>query len=142
MSYLEMALQALDRNHEVIQAPPERILLCAECPWCCSNPWTHYPELPSWCSWHFDYLEADNQQCTGWRKGEILPPDLLRNPRSYDLPQVEVMARGETCFQCQSFAPNGGPNPRQGWGRCQERNRGRYGLAITCERYQGAKIDG
>jgi hypothetical protein len=35
MSYLEMALQALDRNHrEVIQpplAPPERILTCFEC---------------------------------------------------------------------------------------------------------------
>ena len=50
---------------------PERILTCAECPWYQTNPWTHYPDLPAWCGWHFDHLAVDNPSCIGYRKGEI-----------------------------------------------------------------------
>lgn len=53
------------------QDPPERILLCSECPWHRDNPWTHYPELPAWCDWHFDHLAADNPACIGYRRGDI-----------------------------------------------------------------------
>jgi hypothetical protein len=53
---------------------PERIISCAECPWHQANPWTHYPELPAWCGYHFDHLTADNPACIGYRKGEIPPP--------------------------------------------------------------------
>jgi hypothetical protein len=54
--------------------PPERILSCTECPWFQQNPWTHYPDLPAWCGYHFDHLLADNSVCTGYRKGEIPAP--------------------------------------------------------------------
>lgn len=54
--------------------PLERILLCSECPWHRENPWTHYPELPAWCAYHFDHLAADNPTCIGYRKGEIPAP--------------------------------------------------------------------
>jgi hypothetical protein len=54
---------------------PERIVSCVECPWYQQNPWTHYPELPAWCAWHFDHLAADNPPCIGYRKGEIPAPN-------------------------------------------------------------------
>jgi hypothetical protein len=38
-----------------------------------------------------------------------------------------------TCVDCSHFEANHGPNPRQGWGRCSKRNRGRYGCATACE---------
>ena len=57
-----------------ISNQPERILTCAECPWFQQNPWTHYPDLPAWCGWHFDHLATDNPICIGYRKGEIPAP--------------------------------------------------------------------
>jgi hypothetical protein len=64
------------------EAPPERILLCSECPWHRENPWTHYPELPAWCDWHFDHLAADNPACIGYRRGEIpKKADHIKPPR-------------------------------------------------------------
>lgn len=51
--------------------PPEKILSCQDCPWHRENPWTHYPELPAWCDWHFDHLAADNPACISYRRGEI-----------------------------------------------------------------------
>jgi hypothetical protein len=53
------------------EATPEKILSCSECPWHRNNPWTHYPELPAWCEWHFDHLVRDNPQCIGYRRGEV-----------------------------------------------------------------------
>jgi hypothetical protein len=38
-----------------------------------------------------------------------------------------------TCGDCPHFEANYGPNPRQGWGRCLKRGRGRYGCATACE---------
>jgi hypothetical protein len=113
----------------VAQATPGR---CVECSWCQDNPWTHYPQFPKWCSWHFDYLAADSQTCQEWRTGEIPPPERIRATKDDDFTQAEVRA-GVTCFQCHYFAPNDGPNPRQGWGRCQRRRRGRYGCAKVCK---------
>jgi DNA primase len=37
-----------------------------------------------------------------------------------------------TCADCPHFHPNHGPNPRQGWGRCEKRRRGRFGCATKC----------
>jgi|GEM_PF-1276978 hypothetical protein len=64
------------RNHtptpEAPQASaPERILSCSECPCYAENPWTHYPELPAWCNWHFDHLAANNPGCIGYRQGDV-----------------------------------------------------------------------
>jgi hypothetical protein len=39
-----------------------------------------------------------------------------------------------TCADCPHFEANHGPNPRQGWGRCLIRNRGRYACATGCEK--------
>jgi hypothetical protein len=50
---------------------PERILSCTECPWHRKNLWTHHPELPAWCDWHFDHLMRDNPLCIGYRRGEV-----------------------------------------------------------------------
>ena len=147
MSFLEMALKALNRDHrEVIHPPPVRTL-CAECPWYSSNPWSHYPEFPSWCSWHCDHLEADSQQCAEWRKGEIPHTDRMRIHRSgdfilgndgeatykWDCAKSEESAERVTCFQCHYFKPNDGPNPGQAWGDCRKRGKGRCGVATACE---------
>jgi hypothetical protein len=143
MSYLEVALTALDRNQrKVAQTPPESSFLCSKCPWCRENPWSHYPSYPAWCGWHFTYLVADNLQCPGWRKGEIQHPDLMKSPGSdaFDLANDRERANTEnsfphqqvTCFQCHHFKPNDGPNPQQGWGWCQKRRGGRYGMATAC----------
>jgi hypothetical protein len=84
-------LMALVKDHKTLvmdyltgrrEAPPERILLCSECPWHRENPWTHYPELPAWCDWHFDHLAADNTACLGYRRGEIpKKADHIKPPR-------------------------------------------------------------
>jgi len=106
---------------------------CSKCPWCRENSWTHYPELPLWCSWHFDHLGGDSQQCRGWREGEILHPDRIGSNRSRDLPPTqEETGINATCFQCHHFKPSCGPNPGQGWGRCLKRNKGRFGCATAC----------
>jgi hypothetical protein len=41
-----------------------------------------------------------------------------------------------TCFDCTHFRPAvKSPNPTQAWGHCQKRNKGRYGVAKTCEAF-------
>jgi hypothetical protein len=87
------------------QAPPERILSCRECPWHQANPWTHFPELPAWCGWHYDHLLSDNPACLGWRRG-VIPrpepkPDLHDPPRfstANDLEERKVRAKGRKLF--------------------------------------------
>jgi hypothetical protein len=39
-----------------------------------------------------------------------------------------------TCADCPHFEANQGPNPREGWGRCLKRNKGRFGCATACEK--------
>lgn len=43
-------------------------------------------------------------------------------------PQERIL----TCADCHNFEPNHGPNPRQGWGRCAKRGKGRHGCAMAC----------
>ena len=38
-----------------------------------------------------------------------------------------------TCADCPHFEANQGPNPREGWGRCLRRKKGRFGCATACE---------
>lgn len=52
-------------------APPSPLAICESCPWHAETPWTFYPELPAWCHYHFDHLEADNPVCIGYRRGEL-----------------------------------------------------------------------
>jgi len=47
-----------------------------------------------------------------------------------------------TCVDCSHFEANHGLNPRQGWGRCSKRNRGRYGCATACEALELVKAHG
>jgi len=37
-----------------------------------------------------------------------------------------------TCADCPHFEANQGPNPREGWGRCLRRKKGRFGCATAC----------
>ncbi len=122
----------------IFSAPMEKPLQggvpCYECPWCQQNPWSHYPEFPLWCSWHFDHIRGDSQQCRGWREGKIPHPERMGTNRSGDLPPAQGEIRIDaTCFQCHHFKPNDGLNPRQGWGRCEKRRQGRFGVATACE---------
>jgi hypothetical protein len=61
---------------------PERISTCQECPWHQENPWTHYPELPAWCAYHFDHLAADNPACIGYRRGDVTNQAPMISPNS------------------------------------------------------------
>lgn len=38
-----------------------------------------------------------------------------------------------TCFECPHFETYPGPNPRQAWGKCLKRKKGRFGCATACE---------
>jgi len=38
-----------------------------------------------------------------------------------------------TCADCPHFEANHGPNPRQGWGFCRKREKGRFACATACE---------
>jgi hypothetical protein len=47
-----------------------------------------------------------------------------------------------SCFECAHFRPAvKSPNPTQAWGHCQKRNKGRYGVARTCEALLGLDPD-
>ena len=48
-------------------------------------------------------------------------------------PQAQPKEHG-TCFECTHFRPAvKSLNPTQAWGHCHKRNKGRYGVAKTCE---------
>jgi hypothetical protein len=53
------------------------------------------------------------------------------------VPEPQAPAeRTLTCFECVHFHPAvKSPNPTQAWGHCQKRNKGRYGVAKTCEAF-------
>jgi hypothetical protein len=103
-------------HDQEIKTAPECILTCSECPWHRANPWTHYPELPSWCDWHFDHLLADNPACIGYRRGELPAPGSVfvqgENP-------VSAESATPTCGDCVHFLCS--PiNPLRGFGRCAQ----------------------
>jgi len=54
-------------------------------------------------------------------------PDVLTY-LSKPAPQERIL----TCADCHNFEPNNGSNPRQGWGKCLKRARGRFGCATAC----------
>lgn len=57
-------------------------------------------------------------------KAEVLDY-LTQTPRA---PEREL-----TCADCAHFSAYPGPNPKQAYGRCLKRNRGRYGCATPCD---------
>jgi hypothetical protein len=59
---------------------------------------------------------------------------LSQNPQAPEWP---------TCFECGYFRPAvSSPNPTQAWGRCEKRNKGRFGVATACEIMAEASPDG
>lgn len=64
-------------------------------------------------------------------EAELLPlPAQEKEPEpAFQAPQDSA----STCFGCFHFSPAVGPNPAQGWGICQKRRRGRFGVATACE---------
>jgi len=54
-------------------------------------------------------------------------------PQEQDSQTPNPRERVLTCADCPHFEANHGPNPRQGWGKCLKRGRGRFGCATGCE---------
>ena len=155
MSYLKMALKAMEaatceregRDHtpsakpaklhpvEPPQASPETPpATCESCPWYDLNPWTHSPDFGAWCHRKMEHLVVGSLACEEFRHGEVPPRQnhervLQVQPLTSPAPQEHVL----TCADCPHFEGNHGPNPRQGWGKCLKRGRGRFGCATACE---------
>jgi len=106
---------------------------CEPCPWYALNPWTHYPDFGAWCHYRMEHLVVGSLACEEFRRGEV---PLRQNhervpqiqPSASPAPQEHVL----TCADCSNFEANLGPNPRQGWGKCLKRGRGRFGCATAC----------
>ena len=117
------------------QATPEvRPVTCESCPWYELNPWTHYPDFGAWCHRQMEHLVVGSLACEEFRHGEVPPRQnhervLQVQPLTSPGSQEHVL----TCADCPHFEVNQGPNPRQGWGRCAKRGKGRYGCAMACE---------
>jgi hypothetical protein len=155
MSYLKMALKAMEaatceregRDHtppakpaklhpvEPPQASPERRpATCSACPWFALNPWTHFPDFGAWCHYRMEHLVVGSLACEEYRRGEV--PLRQNHERVSQVQPSTTPALQEhvlTCADCDHFNPSRGPNPRQAWGRCGKRKRGRYGCATACE---------
>ena len=122
-------------HHE--PAPPPTSATCESCPWYELNPWTRDPALGAWCHRRMEPLVTGGPACEEFRRGEV--PS--RQPYKYvpAVPAAGAPASSEhttTCCECHHFEANRGPNPRQGWGRCLKRNKGRFGCARACEAAQ------
>lgn len=60
---------------------------------------------------------------------------------SYLARKPQAPERILTCFECDHFRPAANsPNPAHGWGRCEKRNKGRYGVAMGCEVLVGLNL--
>jgi len=127
-------------HDQEIKTAPECILTCSECPWHRANPWTHYPELPSWCDWHFDHLLADNPACIGYRRGEIAPlgKGKILGSEHYTPVRTEEPTP-KNCGVCAHFLPSR-LNPYQGFGRCAQahlsKRPGAYPGMKACEHFE------
>jgi hypothetical protein len=115
-------------------SPPACIVTCAACPWYQLNPWTHNPALGAWCSYRMEGLVVGSAVCEEFNRGEV-PPRQNHEPVLQVQPTKSPATQGGvlTCADCPHFEANHGPNPRQGWGKCLKRGRGRYGCAMACE---------
>ena len=106
---------------------------CSECPGCQENPWTHYPDLGAWCHRRMEPLVTGSPVCKEFNRGEVHPkqdheqvPQI--QPSTSPAPQEHVLTCAAPQFQVIS-----GLNPRQAWGHCEKRRRGRFGCATACE---------
>jgi hypothetical protein len=110
------------------------VTCAAACPWYELNPWTRDPALGAWCHRRTEPLAAGSPACEEFRHGEVPPRQPYEQAPAVPAatspaPQEHVL----TCTDCPHFEANQGPNPRQGWGRCVKRGKGRYGCAMACE---------
>jgi hypothetical protein len=156
MSYLEMALAALQAttsageagaqrcsfisqapNHAPATEPPQArpptppVTCAAACPWYELNPWTRDPALGAWCHHWMEHLVVGGAACEEFSRGEVLSRQPHKKVTATTLPNPPE--RTFTCADCTHFEASHGPNPRQSWGRCLKRNRGRFGCATACE---------
>jgi DNA primase len=121
-----------EENHETV--PPSTPVTCESCTWYELNPWTRDPALGACCHRRMEPLAAGSPACEEFRCGEVPPRQTHER-----VPQVQPSTaqaspeRVLTCYECHRFEANRGPNPRQGWGKCLKRRRGRFGCATACE---------
>ena len=156
MSYLKMALAALQAttsvgeagaqrcgftsqapNHAPATEPPQArppappVTCAAACPWYELNPWTRDPALGAWCHYRMEHLVVGGAACEEFSRGEVPSRQPYKQVTATTPPNPPE--RILTCADCTHFEANHGPNPRQGWGRCLKRNKGRFGCATACE---------
>ena len=121
----------IEEHHK--PASPSPPATCESWPWYELNPWTHYPDFSAWCHRQMEHLVVGSPACEEYRRGEV--PIRQNHER---VPQVQPSASPAphehvlTCADCLNFETNHGPNPRQGWGKCLKRGRGRFGCATAC----------
>jgi hypothetical protein len=124
-------------NLQSVEAPqtnPLACMTCAGCPWHQLNPWSRDPAQGAWCHYRMEGLVVGSPVCDEFQHGAVPPrqnhePVPQVQPSKSPATQVGVL----TCADCSYFETNHGPNPRQGWGKCLKRGRGRYGCAAACE---------
>jgi hypothetical protein len=110
---------------------------CKSCPWYELNPRTRDPALGAWCYRRMEPLAAGSPACEEFRRGEVPHrPNYKRVPTAPATTPPDSPESAFTCTDCHHFQPNNGRNPRQGWGRCFTRNKGRFGCAMACEAAQ------
>ncbi len=119
----------------------QTILSCNVCPWCLDNPWSHYPDLPKWCAWWWDYLAANSGWCRDRREGRVPDPEPGKSDVGpLTLPRKETTEVAPTCSECEFFdAGASSPNPTQAWGFCRKLGKGRYGVARACDAWVAPK---
>lgn len=114
---------------ELQTAPEFSPAACAACSWFELNPWTSYPGYAAWCHHRMEHLQADSLSCEEFHHGEVRPRQVHHHAPGAEAPPERIL----TCADCSHFEANHGPNPKQGWGFCQQRKRGRFGCATACE---------
>jgi hypothetical protein len=120
----------VEEYHELTPPLPAT---CKSCPWYELNPWTRDPALGAWCHRRMEPLATGGPACEEFRRGEVPPRQPYEQVPA--VPSTTPPGSPETpfiCADCPHFQPNNGRNPRQGWGRCRKRGRGRLGVATAC----------
>jgi hypothetical protein len=121
----------IEEHHKpALPSPPAT---CEPCPWYVLNPWTHYPDFGAWCHRQMVHLVVGSAACEEFRRGEVpLRQNHERVPQIQPSKSSAPLEHVLTCADCPHFEANQGPNPRQGWGKCLKRGRGRFGCATAC----------
>ena len=120
----------VEEYHE--PAPPPPPATCESCPRYALNTWTHDPALGAWCHRRMEPLATGSPACEEFRRGEVPPRQPYEQVPAVTSVTSPASQEHVTCADCPHFEAYPGPNPRQAWGKCRKRGRGRFGCATAC----------